>query len=123
MTNQKIHYSKSKKVNDQMTNDEMPIKAINQCRSSLCRGFDDGKAFNEKKCIPCIRIAAELGFAPAQFKLGECYEFGENGFKKSKKEAAKWYRKAAVQGCSSAKMRLKGTQKQNNYYVDDFRET
>ena len=52
MTNQKIHYSKSKKVNDQMTNDEMPIKAINQCGSSLCRGFDDGKAFNAFVLLP-----------------------------------------------------------------------
>ena len=52
--------------------------------------------------------------APAQFILGECYEFGKNGFKQNKKEAVKWYRKAAEQKMAKAELKLESL-----YVLDD----
>ncbi|GAP71718.1 hypothetical protein SAMD00024442_17_15 [Candidatus Symbiothrix dinenymphae] len=45
-------------------------------------------------------------YAPAQYNLGLLYEFGY-GVKKSKKDAIFWYRAAAAQGVSEARVRLK----------------
>jgi len=44
-----------------------------------------------------MQIAAEQGYAPAQFHVGFMYEYGE-GVPRDDKQAAFWYRKAAEQG-------------------------
>lgn len=51
------------------------------------------------------RKAAEQGLAEAQYKLGDCYKYGE-GVAENHEEAVKWYRKAAEQGSASAQRRL-----------------
>ena len=56
------------------------------------------KTAAEKK----YRNAAESGDAEAQYKLGGCYEFGQEGVAVNLNEAVKWYKKAAGQGHSSA---------------------
>ena len=106
MVNQKRNYSENENTNGKMSNDGKRIEAFNQHTSELHHSSDDCKDFNEKRCMKCIRNAAELGLAPAQFILGECYEFGEKGFKQNKKKAAKWYRKAAEQNMPEAERKL-----------------
>ena len=57
----------------------------------------------------------------AQCKLGLMYEYG-NGVKEDKKEAVKWYRKAAEQGYSRAQHNL-GYMYENGYGVEqDYKE-
>ncbi len=48
---------------------------------------------------------AELGYAPAQYNLGNMYHKGE-GVAQDYKEAAKWYRKASEQGLAAAQYNL-----------------
>ncbi len=52
-----------------------------------------------------LRKAAELGFAPAQDKLGLVYEHGA-GVAKNWREAAKWYLRAAERGYADAQYHL-----------------
>ena len=71
--------------------------------------YQRGLRFYEVKeyqnAAACNRKAAELGYAPAQFSLGRCYDFG-NGVAKDCTEAVKWFRKAAEQGNVTAKRAL-----------------
>lgn len=55
--------------------------------------------------VRLFRKAAEQGYAPAQWKLGLCYDLGE-GVAKNKEEAIRWYRKAADQGYANAQYNL-----------------
>jgi len=48
---------------------------------------------------------AEQGCASAQYKLGDCYNYGF-GADKNEVEAVKWYCKAAEQGLAEAQYRL-----------------
>ena len=50
-------------------------------------------------------LAAEQGYAPAQYNLGVMYANGE-GVAKNDEQAVKWYRKAAEQGDEDAKKLL-----------------
>ena len=106
MANQKIDYSENEKANGKMSDDSKRIEAFNQNTSELQCRSDDGKDFDEKRCMKCILSGAKHGLAPVQFILGECYEFGEKGFKQNKKEAVKWYRKAAEQNEVNAQFNL-----------------
>lgn len=54
-----------------------------------------------KKAIKCIRESAELGYAPAQYQLGMCYQ-SEIGVKRNDVEMARWFGNAAEQGLASA---------------------
>lgn len=49
----------------------MAIQKSNYSENENTNGkiSDDGKDANEKRCMKCIRNAAELGLAPAQFML------------------------------------------------------
>jgi TPR repeat protein len=51
------------------------------------------------------RSAAEQGHLKAQFHLGFMYHNGQ-GVKQDKVEAVRWYRKAAVQGCSTISVQI-----------------
>ena len=106
MVNQKRNYSENGNSNGKMSNDGKRIEAFNQHTSELQCRSDDGKVFDEKRCMKCILSGAKHGLAPVQFILGECYEFGEKGFKQNKKKAAKWYRKAAEQNMPEAERKL-----------------
>lgn len=52
-----------------------------------------------------LRKAAESGDARAQYRLGQCYFWGQ-GLPKDNTEALKWYRKAAEQGNADAQSQL-----------------
>lgn len=106
MENKKRICSENENANSKMSDEDMRIEASNQHTSELHHRSDDGKDFDEKRCMKCILSGAKLGLPPAQFKLGECYEFGEKGFKQNKKKAAKWYRKAAEQNMPEAERKL-----------------
>lgn len=60
---------------------------------------------NYAKAIEWYRRAAEQGYAPAQFSLGVCYNYGHS-VTQDFAEAAKWYRKAAEQGFAKAQNSL-----------------
>jgi TPR repeat protein len=61
--------------------------------------------YAEEKLKKTIKIAEE-GNAESQFRLGVMYYYGTGGVKKDRTQSAKWYRKAAIQGHSSAKFNL-----------------
>ena len=52
-----------------------------------------------------LRIAAELGYAEAQYRLALGYSYGL-GVERNDAEAVKWYRKAAEQGIAEAQFKL-----------------
>lgn len=52
--------------------------------------------------------AASLGYAPAQFKLGSCHEFGNLGCVIDPRRSIAWYTKAAQKGDPEAELALSG---------------
>ena len=52
--------------------------------------------------------AAGLGYAPAQFKLGSCHEFGTLGCPIDPRRSIAWYTRAAEKGDSEAELALSG---------------
>ncbi|ORX38914.1 hypothetical protein BD324DRAFT_617863 [Kockovaella imperatae] len=52
--------------------------------------------------------AAGLGYAPAQFKLGACHEFGHLGCPIDPRKSIAWYTRAAEKGDSEAELALSG---------------
>jgi uncharacterized protein len=52
--------------------------------------------------------AASLGFAPAQFRLGVCYEYGNLGCEVDPRKSIAWYSRAAEQGYAEAELSLSG---------------
>ena len=81
------------------------IKKIVDLAEDYYRGRN-GKSKDYKKAVANYLIAAEAGDAFSLYSLGWCYEKGQ-GVEQSTQEAEKWYRKAAAQGESKAKERLK----------------
>lgn len=58
-------------------------------------------------------MAAQLGDIDAQIELGHCYLRGD-GVKKSKKQAAQWFRKAEDQGARMVQMQWIWKEKYDN---------
>ena len=58
-----------------------------------------------EKAIKWYRMAAEQGYATAQFNFATMYSTGE-GVPKNNKEAFKWYRKAAEQGHATSQVAI-----------------
>lgn len=52
--------------------------------------------------------AAQLGYAPSQFKLGQCYEYGSLTCPIDPKRSIGWYTKAAEKGDPEAELALSG---------------
>ncbi|KAG0321128.1 hypothetical protein BGZ99_004106 [Dissophora globulifera] len=52
--------------------------------------------------------AAGLGYAPAQFKLGICYELGLTHFPMDPAHSFAWYKRAAMQGHADAELAVSG---------------
>jgi TPR repeat protein len=50
--------------------------------------------------------AAQFGFAPSQYRLGTCYEYGLLGCQVEPSNSVKWYGKAAEQGFPDAELAL-----------------
>lgn len=61
---------------------------------------------DEGYALELYRRAAKLGHAPAQYRLGTCYEFGLLECVPDSQTALKWYAKAADQGFSEAELAL-----------------
>ena len=69
-----------------------------------------GTKEDNKTAVKWLTMAAEKGFAPAQYALAESYAEGV-GVKQSYTEAIKWFEKAAEQGFDDAETRLKHLRK------------
>ena len=82
---------------------ECKAAALFSYADSLLKG--DGVARDEARAVEVLKEAAELGYADAQFRLGECYG-GGHGVEQDDAEAVKWYRKAAEQGHADAQNKL-----------------
>jgi TPR repeat protein len=52
--------------------------------------------------------AAQLGYAPSQFKLGSCHEFGNLSCPIDPRKSIAWYTRAAEKGDSEAELALSG---------------
>ncbi|KAF9116989.1 hypothetical protein BGX27_007043 [Mortierella sp. AM989] len=52
--------------------------------------------------------SAGLGYAPAQFKLGICYELGLTHFPPDPAQSFAWYKRAALQGHADAELAVSG---------------
>ncbi|KAL1406098.1 hypothetical protein Q8F55_007781 [Vanrija albida] len=52
--------------------------------------------------------AGQLGYPPAQFKLGSCHEFGTLGFPIDPRRSIAWYTRAAEKGEAEAELALSG---------------
>ncbi|MDR0611836.1 MAG: hypothetical protein LBG58_17145 [Planctomycetaceae bacterium] len=107
-------------------------KAAEQYRKAAEQGHIETQCFlgelfynneigDEKEAVKWFRKAAEQGFAPAQDKLGRCYELG-NGVPINYKEAIKWYRKAAEQGYAAAQRTLGDCYKDGEVVDKDYAE-
>lgn len=64
-----------------------------------------GVSLDYEKGTTWLTIAAEQGYAEAQYNIGNCYRTGK-GFKKDKAKAREWLEKAANQGHEAAKKDL-----------------
>lgn len=77
--------------------------------SDAQKAFQDGvgavRVGNHVQAIESFKVAANLGYAPAQGALGYHYEKGV-GVPANPGEAASWYRKAADQGSPNAQVSL-----------------
>lgn len=64
------------------------------------------RALDYAEAVKWYRLAADQGYAVAQFHLGRMYDEGK-GVEQDRAQAALWFRKAADQGYAEAKQRLK----------------
>ena len=62
-----------------------------------CYTYGIGTQRDDRKAVEIYKIAAEAGYAQAQFDLAICYRHGE-GIEKNPLMVIEWYRKAADQG-------------------------
>ena len=52
--------------------------------------------------------AAQLGYTPSQYKMGQCFEYGSLTFPVDPRRSIAWYTKAAEKGDSEAELALSG---------------
>ena len=52
--------------------------------------------------------AAQLGYTPSQYKMGQCHEYGSLTFPVDPRRSIAWYTKAAEKGDSEAELALSG---------------
>ena len=67
---------------------------------------DGSIPIDRKRAYALYRSAANVGFAQAELRMGQLYEFGLNG-SVDKEQAIVWYKRAALQGLEPAKTALK----------------
>jgi TPR repeat protein len=63
---------------------------------------------DESYALELYSKAAELGYAPSQYRLGTAFEFGQLGYSIDPKASIHWYRKAADQGFPEAELAMSG---------------
>ncbi|MGD9761864.1 MAG: tetratricopeptide repeat protein [Candidatus Izemoplasmatales bacterium] len=74
---------------------------------------------NDEEALKWIKLSADLGYVNAQVALGDLYDWGM-GVKEDKKEAAKWYEKAAVNGNTIALRKMASL---ISFYDKDFQKS
>jgi TPR repeat protein len=81
---------------------------LNQTNKVLCYCFGEYYRLIEKKTdlsLSFIQISANQGYAPAQNRLGICYDYGD-GVKQDLSKAVEYYQRAANQGHAVAQFNL-----------------
>jgi uncharacterized protein len=63
---------------------------------------------DESYALELYHKGATLGFPPAQFRLGVCYEYGNLGCEVDPRKSIAWYSRAAEQGYAEAELSLSG---------------
>ena len=63
---------------------------------SYTKGMVAYYKYDYRTAFPCLRVAAEGGYAPAQYQLGACYHHG-TGTKVDEEKAFIWYKLSADQ--------------------------
>ena len=90
-------------------------------RVGLCYYDGTGIEQNYVEAAKWYKLAADQGYASAQYNLGRAFDMGE-GVEKDSKEAVKWYKLAADQGFAVAQNNL-GVCYDNGYGVlQDYNE-
>ena len=84
--------------------------SLEECKETqnilgTCYYYGLGVLKNFKKAFMQYKLAADKGFAEAQYNLGECYYYGK-GIRRDHIKAVKWYELAAEQGFSEAQFSL-----------------
>lgn len=82
--------------------DTLDMSAINNSGTAMVIHKDERKAFD------MFLKAAKLGYSPAQFRLGCCYEYGTLGCPIDPKRSIAWYSKAAEKGEAESELALSG---------------
>jgi TPR repeat protein len=80
------------------------VKALHELGLALVKG-----AFTEQEKIGAFKMfekAAELGYAPAQFEIAQCFEYGWIGCDQCEQESLTWYLASATQGYGPAELAL-----------------
>lgn len=80
------------------------MKALFQLGTRYEQG--QGVVKDQKEAVKCFQLAADQGYAAAQFALGLMHMYDDRGVFQNHKEAANWYRLAAAQGYVSAQFAL-----------------
>ncbi|MFQ5659162.1 MAG: hypothetical protein ACE5GZ_01970 [Gammaproteobacteria bacterium] len=81
-------------------------QAVSDYERGLAYSFaDNGTSADSAAAFKWFKKSAEQGYAPAQYKVGVAYAYGE-GVERDPLEAAKWYRMAAGQGYAIAQRNL-----------------
>lgn len=68
----------------------------------------DNIPYNAAKSLEYYYIAAKLGYAPSQARLGRAFEFGELGCNIDSNQSISWYSQAAQQGDTDAELAMAG---------------
>lgn len=69
-----------------------------QAHARHLEGLDAERAGNDHAALRAFQEAAESGYAPAQYKLGEIYDQGNSAVQRDYATSLGWYQKAREQG-------------------------
>jgi TPR repeat protein len=88
--------------------DENHPEALHELAVVYEKGGIASAIIDEKYARELYTKAAQLGYAPSQFKLGYCYEYGTLTCEVDPKRSIAWYTAAAQHGNAEAQLALSG---------------
>ncbi|KAI3648891.1 hypothetical protein MP228_006745 [Amoeboaphelidium protococcarum] len=88
--------------------DENHPEALHELASVYEKGGVPSIISDESYSRELYTKAAQLGYAPSQFKLGYCYEYGTLTCEVDARRSIAWYTRAAEQGHPEAELALSG---------------
>jgi TPR repeat protein len=103
---------------------ENHVKALHELGLTFVKSDSE---FTEQEKIGACKMfeqSASSGYAPAQFEMGQCYEYGWLGCPKDDQKSLTWYISAADQGYGPAELALSRWYKGGHEYVlhrDDYK--